>query len=309
MKLLYNILASIVLLTVSASIYARETISILWGFNTGSSTATNARLIAEEANKIQDKYTFVLLGKPGAGGTIAANTVAANPDNTIVAMSSTFIIRPYYETSTTTHNLDQFTPILVQGIGSPLFVFSGKYKNIKQLINKPNLTIGTSGVGSISHLVATEIATVNPSTIIVNFKSMPEASLAAVSGHVDVAIGIYTDVAGLIEDKKLNVLGYTGNSDVLNYKNRLLTNYKMPESDKLVANYAMYASTNMNQAKFIEIHNILLQANQAPVVLENYKKDQLTPVNYNITQSEVWYAVQRRYWKRQVNKIKNKESQ
>lgn len=307
MKILSNIIAAVILLIASTMGHARETISILWGFNTGSSTATSVRLIADEANKIQDKYIFIMVGKPGAGGSVAANTVTASPDNTLVGMSSTFIIRPYYEKSAT-HNLDQFTPILVQGNGSPLFVFSSKYKNIKQIINKPNLTIGVSGVGSISQLVANEIALVNPSTIIVNFKSMPEASLAAVSGHVDVAVGIYADVAGLVENKKLNVLGYTGTVSVLNFKNQLLSNAKMPESANLTANYAVYASTAMNPAKFIEIHNILSQANRSQSVVENYKKDQLIPVSYNLVQSEVWYAVQRRYWKNQVEKIKNKES-
>ena len=296
-------MAAVVLLTTSTLGYTKETITILWGFNTGSTTATNIRLIADEANKVQNKYSFILLGKSGAGGSIAASAVINNPDNTLVGMSSTFIIRPYYEKSINTHNLDQFTPVLVQGNGSPLFLFSGKYKKFKELVNKPNLTIGVSGSGSISDLIAHEIATVNPSTLIVNFKSMPEASLAAVSGHVDAAIGIYTDVAGLVEDKKLTIIGYTGSKELLNYKNQLLSQQPgMAESANLVANYAIYASTSMDQQKFIEIHNILAQANKTSSVVGHYKNDYLIPADYNLVSSEVWYAVQRRYWQKQIDK-------
>ena len=70
MKLLSTIIATVILLSVSTAGHARETIKILWGFSTGSTTATNARLIADEANRIQNKYTFILAGKPGAGGWV-----------------------------------------------------------------------------------------------------------------------------------------------------------------------------------------------------------------------------------------------
>jgi len=212
----------ILLLAVSTTAHARETISLLWGFSAGSSTATNARLIVDEANKSQHKYLFVFLNKPGAGGSIAANAVAASPDNTIVSMSSSFIIRPNFEKTDKTHNLNDFTPILVQGNGSPLFVLSNKYANLKSLLAKTNLTIGVSGVGSISHLVATELIAGHASATIINFKSMPDASMAAAGGHIDAAVGIYGDVAGLVESKKLTVLGYTGNTELPGYKNLLL---------------------------------------------------------------------------------------
>ena len=291
------------LLAVSSMTQARETINLLWAFSPGSSTAANARLLVEEANKIQNKYLFVFTSKPGAGGSIAANTVASNPDNHIVSMSSSFIIRPNFEKADMTHNLNDFVPVLVQANGAPLFVLSSKHSNLKSLLAQPNLTIGVSGVGSISHLVATEIIAGRPSATIVNFKSMPDASLAAAGGHVDAAVGVISDVTGLIESKKLTVLGYTGQAELPAYNRLLLSQQGLPATANLTANYAVYVSTNMNPSRFKEIKDILMQANKTPAMIKAYKSTNLIPAALDQTESEVWYAVQRRFWQRQVEKI------
>lgn len=282
----------------------REEINIVWGFNIGSNQANTLRIMAEELNKSQNKYRFVVVNRPGAGGTIAANSVTSSPENTVVSMSSSFIVRPYYEKGQSTHNLDNFLPVFVQAEGAPLFLLSDKYKNIKEIIAKKNATIGVSGIGSISHLAANELIKVNPTITVVNFKSMLEATTAAAGGHVDAAISFYIDAKGLIDDKRLNVLAYTGNHTVLGLRGKEFKNFGMPESAKLTANFAIFASRNMSAERFRELHNLFASVNQRPAVLESYAKDQLTPVSLNLVESEVWYAVQRRYWRELVAKVK-----
>jgi hypothetical protein len=39
-------------------------------------------------------------------------------------------------------------------------------------------------------------------------------------------------------------------------------------------------------------------------MLESYAKDQLTPLKLNLAESEVWYGVERRFWREAVAKIK-----
>lgn len=306
MKLLISLVMTS-LFYVASPAQARETIQILYGFSAGSGPASNARLLADEANRLQNKYLFVFVNKPGAGGSIAANSVASSPDNSVVSMSSSFVIRPYYEKNERTHNLNEFTPILVQATGSPLFLVSGQYKTLKSLTAKSNFTVGVSGVGSISHLVATDLFKNYPGANIVNFKSMPEAVLAAAGKHIDAAVGVYTDVAPLLEANKLKVLGYTGTVAMPAFPNLLLSKQGMPGATNLTANYAVYASTNMNPIKFKEIREILVEANKSESVINGYRAVQLVPANLNITESEVWYSLQRRYWQKQIEQASAKK--
>lgn len=282
----------------------REEISILWGFNIGSNQANTIRIMTEELNKMQNKYKFVLVSKPGAGGTIAAQAVAASPENTLVAMSSSFIIRPYFEKTQPVQNLDNYMPILVQGTGQPLYLVSAKHKNIRDIFNTKNISIGVSGIGSISHLAANELVKLNPTITVVNFKNQLDATVAAVGKHVDAAIAFYADAKPLLDDNKIQVLGYTGNKVQLNQPKKMFNQFNMPESSRITANYAIYASRSMNSERFREIHNLLMSVNQHPIVLESYAKDQLTPVKLHMAESEVWYGVERRFWREAVAKIK-----
>ena len=141
MKSIIRKILAVVLLSASTLALAAEDITILWGFNIGSNQANTVRLLIEQLNKTQSKYNFIIGHKPGAGGTISANTVDANPQNTLVSMSSSFIIRPYFEKSQSTHNLDNFKPILVQATGAPMYFLSKKYTSIDQLLITPNVSI------------------------------------------------------------------------------------------------------------------------------------------------------------------------
>ena len=281
---------------------AQETITILWGFNIGTNQANTVRLLCDELNQSQNRYKFVIGHKPGAGGTIAATGVANYATNTLVSMSSSFIIRPYYEKGQLTHNLDNFRPILVQGTGSPLFIVSSKYRTMDELLAIPNLSIGVSGIGSISHLAADEITRSAKNVNIVNFKDMLEASTSAAGGHIDAAVGLLPDLQGMLDAGKIQVLGYTGRREIKAYPGLLLSK-KMPEVANLTANYAIFASTDMPLDRFNEIHQLLSTANTRPLVIESYAKDLLNITSLDPKQSQTWYATQRSYWKTQVEKI------
>jgi tripartite-type tricarboxylate transporter receptor subunit TctC len=300
-------LVVIAALAVASLAQARETINIVWGFNIGSNQANTVRIMCEELNAAQDKYTFVLAHRPGAGGTIAANAVASNPANTLVSMSSSFIIRPLFEKTEPTHNLDNYVPILVQGTGSPLYVVSGKYTSMKQVLTTPNVSIGISGNGNISHMVAAEIAGINKTANIVLFKNMIESGTAAAGGHVDVAIGLYTDVKPFLDSNKVEVLAYTGRVDMLNNKNMLLTRFNMPEARDITANYAIFASRDMPRERFLELHKLLSWAQLRAPVVDSLLRDQLNISTMSLDQAQAWYSNERIFWKKQVesvNKVK-----
>jgi tripartite-type tricarboxylate transporter receptor subunit TctC len=258
----------------------------------------------EEINQMQNKDKFVIDSRPGAGGTVAANAVAASPQNTIVSMSSSFIIRPLFESDlAATHNLENFTPILVQGNGSPLVFVSKKYRSFDEVLGANNINIGVSGIGSISHIAAQQIILKNNSAQIVNFKNSIEAVTAALGGHIDIAVTFISDIESF-DKSMINVLAYTGNGYGIENKKLLLKNKGFTDSENLTSNFAIFASRNMDPVKFKELHEILMLANFRPAVVENYRRDFLTPVALNIDQSRNWYNNQIKFWKTLIDRIK-----
>jgi hypothetical protein len=152
-------------------------------------------------------------------------------------------------------------------------------------------------------MVAAEIASVNKTANIIFFRSMIEAGTAAAGGHVDVAIGLYTDVKPILDSNKVNVLAYTGRVDMLNYKNMLLTRFKMPDAGDLTANYAIFASREMPRDRFAELHRLLSWAQLRAPVVDSLLRDQLNISTLGPEQALVWYSNERVYWQKQVEKI------
>jgi len=295
-------LLAITTLSMATLAHAMETISITWGFNIGSNQALTLRHIAEDANKSQTKYTFIVESKSGAGGSIAANHVLQNPNNTLVGMSSSFFIRPAAET-TGIHDLDKFKPVLVQGGGAPLAVVSKKYKNINELLQQPNPSIGISGIGSISDILARILKEKNPNLVIVNYKGMLDATVAALGGHVDAAVTFVIDAKPMLDSKEVVIIGYTGIRDIEDFKGLQLSKQGISGVDKLVANYAIFASNEMPVDKYNEINKILTRSTVSIKAIEAYQKDLITPTNLSVTKYNDWYANERQYWKEIVTRL------
>jgi tripartite-type tricarboxylate transporter receptor subunit TctC len=305
MKSLLNKVLAVVFLVTSTLTYAqpKEDINIVWGFNIGSAQANVLRTMVSELNKTQSKYNFTLVHRPGAGGTIAANAVSSNPQNTVVGMSSSFIIRPNYERKDVVQDLDKFVPLFVQGTGSPLVFVSKKYSSFDQVLKSPNLTVGVSGVGSISHLAANELASVNKNIIIANFKNMMDAATAAAGGHVDVAVAFPSDIAGLIESNHVTVLAYTGRHELVRVDGVLAHKFKLDDLADLTANYAIYASVDMDKAKYNELYKLISSVNNNEEILNGYKKDFVTVAKIAQDKNKSWYQSERVYWKKRVDNI------
>jgi len=298
----FLIFSSIVLSSIA---HSAETISIVWGFSIGSNQAITLRHIVEEANTNQKKYNFIVESKSGAGGSIAANYVLQNPSNALVGMSSSFFIRPAVE-PVESHDLDKFKPILVQGTGAPLVIVSKKYKNINELLKQENISLGISGVGSISDMLANTLKQKNPTLNIIPYKGMVDATMAVAGGHVDAAVTFLIDAKSFIDSKELTVIGYTGSKEFTEFKGLLLTQQGIRGVDKLVANYAIFVSKDMPEEKYIEIHKILNNASKNKKVESAYAKDMITISNIPLSSSVEWYDSERQYWKEMADKLPKK---
>jgi tripartite-type tricarboxylate transporter receptor subunit TctC len=132
---------------------------------------------------------------------------------------------------------------------------------------------------------------------------MVDATVAAAGGHVDAAVTFLIDAKPMVDAKEVTVIGYTGTKDLDDFKGLSLTNQGIAGVDKLVANYAIFSSREMPNAKAKEIHDILTKSSNNEKVRESYAKDNLMVVNIPLNNSEEWYDAERSYWKSLASKL------
>ena len=162
-KILASLLAAVSLIAA-----AKENITIYYSWSASDTAANFHRVLADEANKIQNKYNFVFDVKPGAGGSIAANHVLNQP-NAIVATASAFFIRPNFFPNES-HDISKFQALFPQ-CSAPAVITSKKYRTWSEVPADRPVSIGMSGMGTTTHLIAAQIAKKYPNLVIVPFKS------------------------------------------------------------------------------------------------------------------------------------------
>ena len=287
---MFKKILSALLMCIASVSFAKETVTIIWPFNIGSNQANTLRAIIAEANAAQNDYELVLDNKPGAGGVVAANYVIAHPHNTVLAMSSSFFIRPNF--ATPVYSVDSFTPVFVQATGSPIAVLSKRYTSFNDVPLTDATTVGTAGVGTISDLVAANIT----NTRRIPYPSMIAADKDVMGQHIDLSTDFLGDIGGLIEGNSINVLGITGTKTIGNMK-------PLKGFEKLVANYGIYASTEMPDSTVQALHTLFGRVNNNKAVTDSYSRDHLTPAAMNMRQSLEWFREQTKYWRTQAERV------
>ena len=288
-------LAAILLATTALAAVARENIIIYYSWGAADTAANFHRVLADESNKIQDRYNFVFDVKPGAGGSIAARTVQAQPD-TILATASAFFIRPNFFPNES-HDISQFRELFPQ-CSAPAVITSKKYKTWAEVpVDKPT-TIGMSGMGTTTHLIAAQIAKKYPNLIIVPFKSTSEAILSVLSDSTDMAVNFMGDSAQYVETNRLNVLGATGSKTIGNVR-PLSSQGFTRDLDVMDVPAQLLVPNSFPEAKAREIRDIFVQAGRRPAVLDSYKPDYCQSLNQMSDRDiQPWYSRQTADWRR-----------
>jgi tripartite-type tricarboxylate transporter receptor subunit TctC len=292
-------LLAILLATLSMSVSARENVILAYSWTASDNTANFYRLMAQEANQIQSKYNFVFDTKPGAGGTLAANFTAANPSGALWINSSAGFIRANLFPGES-HSMTDFRSILPMCI-SPFIVNSVKYKNWKEVPSNAKLSIGMSGLGTTTHLVALQIAKKYPNMTVVPFKSTSEALMNTLNGTVDFSItGPGNSEQYTKADSSIRVywLGQTGRDSVNGTE--LLANQGFGRDLlEMSTPQQIFASRNMPEERFNSIRKVLVEASGAKSVREANIAAHCSPNNQMPDlQLDSWFRSQDAHWKR-----------
>ena len=274
---------------------AKETITIVYSWTAADTAANFHRSLADEANKIQNKYTFIFDTKPGAGGSIAANHVLTQ-SNSILATASAFFVRPNFFPDDS-HDISKFRELFPQ-CSAPAVITSKKYKTWADVPTNKPITIGMSGMGTTTHLIATQIAKKYPLLIIVPFKSTSEAILSVLSDSTDLAVNFMGDSVQYVETNKINVLGTTGNKTISGVSP--LSHQGFTKDLELMDVPAqILIPVSFPATKASELRAILLKAGRAQSVMDSYKPDFCQSNNQmNDEEIQSWYAKQTATWKR-----------
>lgn len=278
-------------LTTSAS----ETITIVYSWTPADAAANFHRTLADEANKIQNKYNFVFDFKPGAGGSIAANYVAKTP-NTVLATASAFFVRPNFFPNES-HDISKFQELFPQ-CSAPAVITSKKYRTWNDVPTDQPVSIGMSGMGTTTHLIAAQLAKKYPNLTIVPFKSTSEAMISVLSGNTDLAVNFMGDSAQYVETNKLYVLGATGSNVIGNVK--LLSSQGFTRDlDVMDVPAQLLVPTTFPKDKAQEIRAIFLQAGKRQAVLDSYKPDFCQSINQMSDKDiQTWYNKQTTDWRK-----------
>jgi len=303
MKKLFLLLSLVVSLTVQAQ--PRETQTMVYSWTVNDLAANFYRTLAEESNKIQNKYNFIFDAKPGAGGTVAANYVLNTP-NTIWINSSAAFIRPNLFPNES-HNMADWRSLMPMCV-APFVISSVKYKSWKEVPRDAKLTIGTSGLGVTSHLVAIQITKNYPNMVIVPFKSTSDALLSVLSGVTDFSVGFLGDSESYLKqsnnNKIIHWLGVTGRDPVKGVPPLINQDFNKDLAE-MSTPQQIFMSRRVPEEKFREIRKIFVEAARAPSVRAANAADNCVP-NNQIPDAELdnWYNSQLVLWRRLTKDVK-----
>ena len=195
-----------------------DLLTIVGPFGVGGLNDVVARMYAQKAAPLL-KRTVIVGNKPGAGGLIAAQTVLrGNPQASLLVASNTFLIAAHAYRNAGYDPIRDFTPV------TPLFTTSATWvarkdhplKNLQELVgyaknNPGKLSYATNGVGTYSHLqMETFKKRYGIDLLHVPFRSLPEGSLAVMSGDVDIAVDTPFAVAARVRSGNLRALAVFG---------------------------------------------------------------------------------------------------
>lgn len=294
-----KIILALVLSAAALSVSAKETITIVYSWTVSDPAANFYRTLAESSNKMQDKYNFIVEARPGAGGAVAAKFVETNPQNNILANSSALFIRPIFFPNES-HEAASFRSIMPM-CQAPMLIISSKYKNWSEVPRDKPLSIGMSGMGTTTHLVATQIAARYPNIAIIPFKSTSEAFLSAMSGNTDFAVAFtgevqaWTDKAG---PRRAYVLGTTGTRAVIGAKPLIEQGFPAALSN-MSSMQQLFVSRKFPEDKYKEIRAIFVKAAATKLVLDANAVDNCMP-NNQLPDAEIdnWFNSQLVNWRR-----------
>ncbi|QPT40396.1 Argininosuccinate lyase [Oligella ureolytica] len=140
--------------------YPSKAINFVVPYPPGGGTDISSRLLTDKLSKLKS-WNFIVENKAGAAGSVGIAYIARQkPDGYQIAMGQTsnLTINPNLNKAITYNPLEDFTPITIVGSQPTVVVVANnsQYTNFEEILadakNGKTLTMGTPGIGTVSHL-------------------------------------------------------------------------------------------------------------------------------------------------------------
>jgi tripartite-type tricarboxylate transporter receptor subunit TctC len=295
------LLAIGLILSLCAQAQPKETITLLYAFSPADTTGNYSRVLAMELNKAQNKYNFIMDGKPGAGGTLAVNEVSmAKAGTHILHHSTAFFVRPNIFPKESWNVADYKEQWLY--CAAPMVISSVKYKTWAEVAAAKDVSIGISGLGVTTHLMAVQLKKKYPNLNIIPFKSTTDAMMSILSGNTDLAIGFAGEVTKW--EGKMTALGITGQRSYPNFPTLVSQGHDAVFGGMVVGQH-LAVPQSFPESKRKEIYELILKvATNNPALTERFAEDLCQPRVLGYDRLDGWFNDQTAYWKNLSQGIK-----
>lgn len=259
-----------------AGTFPNKPVRVIVPFPPGGGTEAFARMTAHGLTELWGQQVIVE-NRGGAGGTIGSGIAAkAAPDGytLLVGLNGTHGIAQSLYRQIPYDTVNDFTPISMLAIGPNFLTVhpSLPVKTAKDLValaraNPGQLNFGSAGIGTPPHLQMEVFNKLSGAKIVhVAFQGGGPATIAIVSGQIQVAMTAISNGKPLVDAGKLKVLGLTG---ARRPASPLLANYPtiaesgVPKYDENTW-YGLFAPAGLPPALLQKIHADVVQVLRRP---------------------------------------------
>ena len=307
--LLSSFLALVVAIDSSWAKYPDKKIRFIVSFEPGGMGDMTGRTLVKYVNPFLGGRVYVET-IAGAGGAVGWRECAKSaPDGyTMTILLSSIMVGPHVTKGFPTDDL--FDPICIVALESRMLFakWDSKFQTVKDLISYAKahpgeVTAATSGVGTINHIGMEAFGDATGTKFnLVPYKGAGPSLVAAMGGHVDIAISSCSGTASYVEGKKLRPLVVLGTKRYPVYPD-------VPTARELGYDAVVVAFSGVGVPKEVpkETRNILVEAFRKGTEDEGYKKLMaqmgLEQVFYPPETAAPWLKEQREFFKRLADKL------
>jgi tripartite-type tricarboxylate transporter receptor subunit TctC len=200
----------LILLSFTTVVWAKN-IAVVIPFAAGGPTDQLWRLIEPKLNERLKSHNIKLVtdNLPGAGGTIAANKIAATNDRLILGFfSPALVIAPTINADIVKYDVGMLHMIGYAGATEMIVVSTLTQEQFNERCKSERILFGSSNIGSTSHLLGTvvgrELSCKN--RVHIPYKGLSQAYVDLIGGRIDYLVDFAISAEGQIASGNVNRL-------------------------------------------------------------------------------------------------------